>query len=52
MAHVRLLIGRFLRVDGQVIEDYEELAAGAIENIPALTGTAGCSLLIGNFLPR
>lgn len=52
MAHVRLLIGRFLKMDGLAIQDFEDLTVGAIESIPALTGTNGCSLGIGNFLER
>ena len=52
MAQVRLLVGRFLKIDGEVIQDFETIATGTIEHIPALTGTNGCSLAIGNFLQR
>lgn len=52
MAQVRLLTGRFAKLDGQVVETYESLPTGAIANIPAVNGTNGCSLAIGNFAPR
>lgn len=52
MAHVRLGTGRFLKVDGIVIQDLEDLIAGVITEIPALNGTGGCRLEIGAFLER
>jgi hypothetical protein len=52
MAHVRLLTGRFLKLDGQVVETFEAIATGAVDKIPARIGSNGCSFEIGNFLPR
>jgi len=52
MSQVRLLTGRFLRLDGSVVEDFEAISTGDIESIPARDGTLGCSFAIGNFLPR
>jgi len=49
---VRLGRGTFLLTDGQAIDDYETIADGAIETIPAVTGTAGCALMDGTFQPR
>lgn len=52
MAHVRLLIGRFLSIDGQVIETFEDQTAGVIIATPARAGQNGCSLFGGGFFQR
>jgi len=49
---VRLGRGSFLLTDGQAIDDYELLTDGAITTIPAITGSAGCALMDGTFIPR
>lgn len=52
MAQVRLITGHFLKLDGEVIETLESSPAGPITSILARVGTNGCSLGVGNFLPR
>jgi hypothetical protein len=49
---VRLLRGYFLLRDGTVGDDFEALPTGAIAVIPTVTGTAGCVLGEGTFVPR
>ena len=49
---VRLLEGRFRRVDGNVVEDLEAFAAGPITTVTGEEGTWGCRLLDGHFLQR
>ena len=49
---VRLLRGFFVKVDGQVGDDFEALATGTVTVIPKVTGNAGCVLLEGFFAPR
>lgn len=49
---VRFLNGAFIKIDGEAIEDFEGLAAGAITQLPILTGTNGVSFQLGAFFPR
>jgi len=49
---VRLLRGYFLLLDGTVADDFESIPTGVVTSIPQVTGTAGCVLFIGTFLPR
>lgn len=49
---VRLLRGFFLLLDGTVGDDFEAIPTGVVMSIPQVTGTAGCVLFAGTFLPR
>ena len=49
---VRLLVGRFLMLDGAAIDNLELVGTGVVTIIPLLTGNAGCTLMEGGFLPR
>jgi hypothetical protein len=49
---VRLLQGIFLRIDGIAADNLEDVAAGVVTSIPQITGTGGCILFEGSFIPR
>jgi hypothetical protein len=49
---VRLLVGRFLLLDGGAFDDLELVGTGVVTIIPQLVGNAGCVLLEGGFAPR
>ena len=49
---VRFGVGRFLKIDGEVIDDFESLPTGAITELPALAGSNGVEFGPGHFLPR
>jgi hypothetical protein len=49
---VRLGVGIFIKIDGEVIDDFQAMPLGDIEQIPALNGTNGVSFGLGIFLPR
>jgi hypothetical protein len=49
---VRLLTGIFIAIDGFAGDDFEAIAAGPVETLPQITGTGGCVLLEGQFVPR
>lgn len=49
---VRLLRGYFLLLDGNVGDNFEAIGTGVVTVIPQVTGTAGCILFEGSFLPR
>jgi hypothetical protein len=49
---VRLLSGGFFKLDGFAGDDFELVDTGPVTLIPQVSGTGGCVLMEGSFIPR